>query len=143
MLLESRLHTWLRRIVCLVTFTTISIHFVVIPTCSCKALKNLDCSNNPDLTYLPEELVTLKHLDNIRACECGIETIRDLEGCARVSQLYLNKNCLTELDGPTLGSMRNLKHLEANENAIDEIPAEIANLAKTLQASTSRQHSCV
>jgi len=101
--------------------------------CRCKALKNLDASNNPQLTYLPEELRELPHLDSVRACECAIDTIRDLEGCDRISQLFLNKNLLTELDGPTLGSMTHLIHLEASENAIDEIPAEIANLAKSLQ----------
>lgn len=104
-------------------------------TRSCTALKSLDASNNPALTYLPEELCQLKHLDSIRACACGIETIRDLEGCGRVSQLFLNKNCLTELDGPTLGSLTHLIHLEASENAINEIPAEISNLRKTLQVS--------
>ena len=99
----------------------------------CTALKNLDCSNNPTLTYLPEELCTLRHLDSIRACHCAIDTIRDLEGCDRVSQLFLNSNLLTELDGPTLGTLTHLIHFEASDNAIDEIPAEIEKLAKSLQ----------
>ncbi len=50
-----------------------------------------------------------------------------------MSQLFLNKNLLTELDGPTLGSLTHLIHLEAAENAIDEIPAEVEALGKTLQ----------
>ena len=101
-------------------------------------LKNLDASQNPGLTYLPEELCPLKHLDSVRANHCAIETIRDLEGCGRVSQLFLNHNNLTELDGPTLGSLTHLIHLEAAENAIDAIPAEIANLAKSLQVCCCR-----
>ncbi len=78
--LVTLLHYWHIMLLLGPTLLTARTHSPPHPP-SCLALKNLDASNNPGLTYLPEELCGLKHIDCIRATSCSIDTIRDLEGC--------------------------------------------------------------
>jgi len=94
-----------------------------------KLIKTLDVSGNK-LSTLPDTLVELTNIQVLNANLNELKTFPNVSSLKRLSILLISRNQLTALpDGICDESLSLLNTIEANDNCIEFLPAEMGNLS--------------
>jgi len=106
-------------------------------------LKNLDLSNNENLTTLPVTIGDLKNLEYLNLSSCKINILPNTFGeLKNLKELNLSNNDLYMNEFPdSFDNLKNLEYLDLSLNELSSIPSQVCNLVnlKTLILGSPRE----